>query len=785
MSTSRPQRASAARSVQYAEEDSDQSCEEDITSVVPRDDKRRRKTNNMESSLKTDFKTTRQRRPSATRSVQYAEEDSDQSFDEEITSVVVSQDDDKRRHRSNTIDSVLKADSQETSVKSIPGTTETKHSQLAKYGFFKVAKQTKTDDDDEADTRTKERVKTPKAKQATKQVSKRRKEDSSSDSRNLSRSNAKKSYVEAESDDEFDNSLMYNDDSDENSCDSNSKSSNNSDSFQYSIQYILGSKSLSSSEWREICADMNTLEVTRGSVWQQPDDEYHSNSPTPIEKFLIKWIHASFLHVSWETEIDLITILGAKAKNQLKRFRLQNVVALSSQEHELFDDLKRGEYFLPSFIRIERILDVDDKNVSMQDIDFASAILPPCEPSSSPNPASLSAAHDIVLDDSGTKKVLPVEEEHDKNDIDKVVEKADSLSRKSNRIKRTISRTKNKGASNENDTPKKIISKANLLHSNECWVTVKWEGLPYTFCTFESIQDIRNRGVEYESSMRSFFMREQREPSHKSRPVVYTRKLVEECALSKPPGYLNDRLRDYQWEGVRWLLYNWSQRRNSILADEMGLGKTIQSVTFLQMLKSYQNLTGPFLIIAPLSTIVNWQREIMMWTDMDAVVYHGSQEDRNLIREHDFFYMSRKKSDGYKLEIVVTTPETSMAIDFKAGSGRNLRELSKIEWDLLIVDEAHKLKNHSSKFCRVLREEYSFRNSLLLTGTPLQNSTLELWTLLNFVDPKQFPDAPSFTEEFGQLSNVTQLEKLHKNLKPYLLRREKENVEKTVRKKLY
>lgn len=219
-------------------------------------------------------------------------------------------------------------------------------------------------------------------------------------------------------------------------------------------------------------------------------------------------------------------------------------------------------------------------------------------------------------------------------------------------------------------------------------------------------------------------------------------------------------------------------------------GKTVQTAAFLQMLKEHQNLRGPFLVVAPLSTVVNWQREVTAWTDMDVVLYHGSQEEREIIRRLEFSYAtqqqekgakkSTRQSDGVKLEVVVVSPETCLAMDSKSSSGRVRRALSKIYWDVIVVDEAHKLKNHESKFTTTLREEYSYRNSLLLTGTPLQNNTEELWTLLNFVDRAAFADRDAFMEEFGALKTAAQLEALHGRLKPYLLRREKDNVEKTV-----
>lgn len=138
------------------------------------------------------------------------------------------------------------------------------------------------------------------------------------------------------------------------------------------------------------------------------------------------------------------------------------------------------------------------------------------------------------------------------------------------------------------------------------------------------------------------------------------------------------------------------------------------------MLREVFHQRGPFLIIAPLSTVVNWQREVLTWTDLDVVLYYGSQEDRKIARDYEFVYCNHKKK-GYKLEVVITTPETAAAFDSKTSS-RNNRELSKIQWNAIVVDEAHKMKNHDSKFNTVIREEYKYHSCLLLTGTPLQNN---------------------------------------------------------------
>ena len=181
------------------------------------------------------------------------------------------------------------------------------------------------------------------------------------------------------------------------------------------------------------------------------------------------------------------------------------------------------------------------------------------------------------------------------------------------------------------------------------------------------------------------------------------------------------------------------------------------------------------------------------------VLYHGSQEDRELIREYEFHYLSKPRSEGYKIQVVVTSFEMAVHRDQTKGP----RELSQVFWEMLVIDEAHKIKNYSSKLNVTLREEYKFRNSLLLTGTPLQNNTDELWSLLNFIDAAHFSDLEKFKDKYGELKESEQLQALQvrlmtikpeiinnpcmirlapsqKQLRPYLLRRIKENVEKSV-----
>ncbi|XP_077315307.1 chromodomain-helicase-DNA-binding protein 6 [Lithobates pipiens] len=234
----------------------------------------------------------------------------------------------------------------------------------------------------------------------------------------------------------------------------------------------------------------------------------------------------------------------------------------------------------------------------------------------------------------------------------------------------------------------------------------------------------------------------------------------------------NNQLREYQLEGMNWLLFNWYNRKNCILADEMGLGKTIQSITFLSEI-FFMGIRGPFLIIAPLSTITNWEREFRTWTEMNTVVYHGSQISRQMIHQYEMCYRDAQGVPVpglFKFHVVITTFEMILT---------DCPELKKIRWSCVIIDEAHRLKNRNCKLLEGLKL-MALEHKVLLTGTPLQNSVEELYSLLNFLEPNQFPSESTFLEEFGDLKTEEQVKKLQSILKPMMLRRLKDDVEKNL-----
>ncbi|PNI36812.1 CHD3 isoform 8 [Pan troglodytes] len=187
---------------------------------------------------------------------------------------------------------------------------------------------------------------------------------------------------------------------------------------------------------------------------------------------------------------------------------------------------------------------------------------------------------------------------------------------------------------------------------------------------------------------------------------------------------------------------------------------------------------GPFLVSAPLSTIINWEREFQMWAPKFYVVtYTGDKDSRAIIRENEFSFednaikggkkaFKMKREAQVKFHVLLTSYEL-ITIDQAA--------LGSIRWACLVVDEAHRLKNNQSKFFRVLNG-YKIDHKLLLTGTPLQNNLEELFHLLNFLTPERFNNLEGFLEEFADISKEDQIKKLHDLLGPHMLRRLKADV---------
>lgn len=237
-----------------------------------------------------------------------------------------------------------------------------------------------------------------------------------------------------------------------------------------------------------------------------------------------------------------------------------------------------------------------------------------------------------------------------------------------------------------------------------------------------------------------------------------------EYQFRESPKYIHGTLRPYQIQGLNWLVSLHKNGLAGILADEMGLGKTLQTIAFLGYLKYMEGINGPFLVIAPKSTLNNWLREINKWTpDVKAFVLQGDKQERaSLIKE---------KLMTCDFDIVVASYEIII---------REKAAFKKFNWEYIIIDEAHRIKNEESLLSQVLRE-FTSRNRLLITGTPLQNNLHELWALLNFLLPDIFSSSQDFDDWFSSETTEEDQDKvvkqLHTVLQPFLLRRIKNDVE--------
>jgi SNF2 family DNA or RNA helicase len=312
---------------------------------------------------------------------------------------------------------------------------------------------------------------------------------------------------------------------------------------------------------------------------------------------------------------------------------------------------------------------------------------------------------------------------------------------------------------------------------------VKWKGMPYSESTWEWAEDVKDDEkvkhfkehnvlpTKTEALIRA---RLDGAPGEDVRPPSSTF-----TPYTSSPKFKGGReIRDYQLEGVNWLIFNWLHRRNSILADEMGLGKTVQTVAVLNHLHLKENVHGPFLVIAPLSTLGHWKREFDEWTDMHCVYYHDpSQGDtsRSLIRKYEWNYSGRvgkrlANLGVYKFNVILTSYHV-LLMDWEYFKNMRFR--------YVVVDEAHALKNRESQLQHAL-QSMNADAMLLLTGTPLQNDTFELWALLKLVRPDKFGSRDDFVEKYGDLKTSEQVMALQNELQTIMLRRVKEDVEKSI-----
>ena len=229
----------------------------------------------------------------------------------------------------------------------------------------------------------------------------------------------------------------------------------------------------------------------------------------------------------------------------------------------------------------------------------------------------------------------------------------------------------------------------------------------------------------------------------------------------QPPGTLRARLRPYQLDGFQWLVFLWEHRLGGILADDMGLGKTLETLALICHARRADPASPPFLIVAPTSVVPNWAAESARFTPGLKVVTISDT-------------LARSGADLGALIAgadAVVTSYTLLRLDFDAHAA--------VPWSGLILDEAQYTKNHQSKIYQCARRlPAPFK--VAITGTPMENNLMELWSLLSITAPGLFPNPARFRDYYARpierQGDAELLAQLRRRIKPLVKRRTKEQV---------
>ncbi|MBF0160072.1 MAG: restriction endonuclease [Magnetococcales bacterium] len=254
-------------------------------------------------------------------------------------------------------------------------------------------------------------------------------------------------------------------------------------------------------------------------------------------------------------------------------------------------------------------------------------------------------------------------------------------------------------------------------------------------------------------------------------------------------------LKDHQLEGVAWLQHLWSRSphdcRGALLADDMGLGKTLQLLTFMAALLEEQADMDPFLVVAPVSLLDNWQEEISRFFQpgtFSLLTLYGDNLARSRLPSEDIDQelaqggitrLLRRNWLG-RQNMVLTTYETLRDIEFS---------LALQKWSVIVCDEAQKIKNPNAMVTRSAKKQNA-RFKIACTGTPVENTLTDLWCLFDFVQPGLLGALSEFGQRYRKPIEVktdeerARVEELRDKIRPQTLRRIKSEVAKDLPKKI-
>eukprot|EP00941_MAST-03F_sp_MAST-3F-sp1_P003065 g3065.t1 len=513
--------------------------------------------------------------------------------------------------------------------------------------------------------------------------------------------------------------------------------------YVLSMERILGR--------RELGQEGMTPSSVRHAMTSSPSSPRHGSPRKAVykEQYLIKWKNKSHLHATWE-DASVMSLWFPKGPAKWKQ---AITMFLKKQEKLIWSGGVVEEFgFNPEFAEPEKLLEMKV---------FPNPTVETMESMAEKKDDAISVdGLEVKMDNTQPQLSLSLGNVEEESSVDPNVSAVKKYEARIQKLGRRLG----------------CIPPAPTGR----WFLVKWHGLQHEECTWESEVDLKSTATFREALERFELQRsvvQSAPPPKRPSPSMYKELKVSPVYAERPgPNgkVIKFQLRDYQLIGLNWLLFNWFNRRPSILADEMGLGKTIQTIAFLRALSEQNNVKGPFLIIGPLSCAKQWCREISeWWPSANTILYHGNAASRKIIQNYE--WRDRNSLNGkekFRFQVVVTTYEMSI---------KDAGFLRRVPFQCVVVDEAHRLKNPESKLAIELMQ-YERAHVVLLTGTPLQNNMTELWAILHFCDPRRFSNLEYFLSQFGNLENDGHkaVSKLHSVLKPYLLRRLKEDVEKNL-----
>ena len=439
--------------------------------------------------------------------------------------------------------------------------------------------------------------------------------------------------------------------------------------------------------------------------------------------YCVKWEGCSYRRRSWETAADIKA--AYKADSKLQSFTRRHSKDPDSTTNPFPEDC----------LVVDRVIDVRE------------ALIEEDEEEEGKTPTKRMTP---------TKKVTPKKEKDSKKEQSNKESKKDTKGKK-----------KGKKAEASDDEPSDNEQESELQY------LVKWRGLGYSEATWEAAESLE--ADEDKVHIEKFELRDDLKEKKKVFSCAIERAKAGEKPPAKPepPIFKNNMaLREYQVTSFEWMVGNYRRRKNVILGDEMGLGKTAQCISVMEHVRTeLLRAPRPFLVVAPLTTLGHWKREMEKWTDMNVVVLDGNAEDRRVCEETEFYFSSKGRGKGpAKFDVLLVSFETA----------RRLTDLMQsFEWALCVVDEAHKLKDVNSQTTQSVMD-IPYEWLLLLTGTPIQNNVRELFGMMHVLDPEKYPSWEEFQDEFcdgGREVDAEQVMRLRDVLKPRMLRRMKEDVE--------